>query len=174
MQKLFISFFLSLKKINRFFYSFTTFPTFLHHTATDKPKPTFPTTLLHQFSATTKPNFIAIPNKTRSNLTHGNPKPDHFFNSFFTDKPKPTTKPYQFFSLETHNQTHSTQQSNSRQPTHPRRKPIKSQGSQITKLHRNGFRTAPVKNLFLLAMRFLDELLGLQWHEVERERDAPK
>lgn len=86
----------------------------------------------NQFSATIKPNSIAIPNKTRSNLTHGNPKPDHFFNSFFTDKPKPTTKPYQFFSLETHNQTHSTQQSNPRQPTHPRRKPIKPQGSQIT------------------------------------------
>ena len=168
---------------------------FPHHKATHKPKPN-PTTTYHhfphprqlanqnqttnlkptttnQFSATIKPNSIVVPNKTRSNLTHGNPKPDHFFNSFFTDKPKPTTKPYQFFSLETHNQTHSTQQSNSRQLTHPRRKPIKSQGSQITKLHRNGFRTAPVKNLFLLAMRFLDELLGLQWHEVERERDAP-
>ena len=127
---------------------------FLQHKATHKPKPN-PTTTYHhfphprqlanqnqttnlkptttnQFSATIKPNSVVVPNKTRSNLTHGNPKPDHFFNSFFTDKPKPTTKPYQFFSLETHNQTHSTQQSNPRQPTHPRRKPIKPQRSEVT------------------------------------------
>ena len=93
----------------------TTFPTTRQQTNQNQitnPKPT----TTNQFSAPQNP--IPLPSPQNQIKSHPRqPKTKSFFYSFFTDKPKPTTKPYQFFTLE----THSTPQSN------PQHKP---QGSQ--------------------------------------------